>query len=411
MDDKIIDAGNDTKKRSQSERVCSDQEKSHIGNRGRGTVIDLSEINHSIAAGQKAVDAFKTSLESLAMPSAIREMQKMVVQYKTLWESSELRSSWIAVSDQFDSIRAQLESVAHFPFIQDIQKITDQYRNLCDSSNLKHTILEMQKAYETAHLVLESPAVTKIISDVQSIAQGYRKFLDSPAYPKIDDIIKSITGSMDASAHVRMVDISHINFANVIKEYDDIQEMPIVIHGDGTISSRSVTLTVDDIRGVIDDVVQKHVDLKTASIEGLVNSLILRMSELKEPLLKRIFIGVIIGLISALIFSFVKPQIDEATRYLSINRRAMVKEIKKETRTQLTIDAISLKDFRFVSAKRLNLRVNKSKRATIVTSLYLGSIVRVIEKRKNWTLVEHVNTETQLSVRGWVFTRYLEKIR
>lgn len=413
MGDIIIDDGDDTENGSNSKgnRPEDVSKNSHVGIRDRGTVIDLSEISQSIAAGQKALNSVKTSLESLAIPSAIREMQKIADQYKNLWASSDLRASWLTAQDQFDSIKTQLDSVARRPFLQDIQKITDQYRSFWDSSNLRHSIVEMQKAYKSAQLVVESPAIAKIIDDVRTISESYNKFLNSPAYPKIYDTIQDITNAMNASAHLQTVDFSHINITNVIKEYDSIREIPIVVNRDGTISSQSMTFTIDDIRSVVDDVIQKHVDLKAASIEGLINSLILKISELKEPLLKRIFIGVIIGLISTLIFSFVKPLIDESIKHFSINRRIVVKEIQKEARTQLAIDSALLKNLRIVVAKCLNMRANKNRRSSVVALLYFGSIVRVIERRKNWTLVEYVNPESQLATQGWVFSRYLKKVR
>lgn len=344
-------------------------------------------------------------------PSAIREMQKMVDQYKNLWVKSDLRSSCIAINDQFDSIRAHLESVVRHPAIQDIQKVADQYKKLWDSSNLKRSMLEIQKACESARIALESSAIAKIINDVQSMTEGYRKFFESPAYPKLYDIIKDITCNIDVSAYARTVDFSHINIANVVKEYDDISEIPIVINSDGTISSQSMTLSIDDIRNVVDDVVKKHIDSKVASIEGLINSLIFKINELKEPLLKRIFIGVIIGLITALLFSFVRPQIQEAITNFSLNRRVIIKEIQKETRMNVKIDTALLKNFRFVSVKCLNMRANRNRKSTIVNMLYFGSIVRIVEKRKNWSFVEYVDAETNKAIQGWVFTRYIEKLR
>lgn len=414
MDDKIINVGNDTKEGSESKHNRTEEEinkNRHIDIQGHGTVIDLTEITQSIVDEQKAFNSFKASWSSMATSSAIHEMQKMTDQYKNLWAKSDLRSSCIAIHDQFDSIRAHLESVVRHPAMQDIQKVTDQYKKLYDSSNLKQSVLEIQKAYESARIAAESSAITKIINDVQSMAGGYREFFESPAYPKLYDIMKDITSDINISAYARTVDFSHINIANIVKEYGYISEIPIVINSDGTISSQSMTLSIDEIRSAVDDLIQKHIDSKTASIEALINSLIFKISELKEPLLKRIFIGVIIAFISTLIFSFVKPQIDESIKHFSINRRVIVKEIQKEARTHLTTDAAFLKNFRFVSVKCLNMHANSNRKSTIVNILYFGSIVRIVEKRKNWSFVEYVDSETNKAIQGWVFTRYIEKLR
>jgi Bacterial SH3 domain len=65
-------------------------------------------------------------------------------------------------------------------------------------------------------------------------------------------------------------------------------------------------------------------------------------------------------------------------------------------------------EIRIVSVNTLVIRQQAKKNSAKLGTLRLGDVVSVVEKRTDWTFVVSVDDE---DVRGWVFSRYLLKVR
>ena len=68
-----------------------------------------------------------------------------------------------------------------------------------------------------------------------------------------------------------------------------------------------------------------------------------------------------------------------------------------------------MSDFRFVSVNGLNLRISPTKKAKIISKLNVGTLVIVLEKRKNWIKIE--TTINDCKIQGWAFTRYVKRFK
>ena len=72
------------------------------------------------------------------------------------------------------------------------------------------------------------------------------------------------------------------------------------------------------------------------------------------------------------------------------------------------VDKTALKDYRLVTAKVLFVRKSNYQRSELIGQLYIGGIVKVIQKKKDWTLIKWEDNDKDLMIKGWVFSRYLK---
>ena len=91
--------------------------------------------------------------------------------------------------------------------------------------------------------------------------------------------------------------------------------------------------------------------------------------------------------------------------------KTVVKKIEKIS-NELPVDIkLTIRQYRFVSVNVLNVRMKPSQQSQLIGKLYLGDIVTIVRKKKNWTLVEFIDVENEISITGWVFTRYIKKFK
>ena len=133
----------------------------------------------------------------------------------------------------------------------------------------------------------------------------------------------------------------------------------------------------------------------------------------KNPHLLLLFqtyiLPIIIGIISAMIYDLaVKPSLED----VNINTQKMVikKEIVQQVKEYIPNPRVRA-DYRIVKADVLNVREGKSRSTKVIASLKFGEVVEIIRKEKNWCLIKRYNSENETYIQGWVFTRYLERIK
>jgi hypothetical protein len=104
------------------------------------------------------------------------------------------------------------------------------------------------------------------------------------------------------------------------------------------------------------------------------------------------------------------PLLEEWWKELeSTNTRNAKKELI--SRAAEAYSSEGLKGFRFVSATVLHVREGSSIKSPVVSELYLGKVVRVVSRRNRWILVEYMDDHADELAQGWVFGRYLLKLR
>lgn len=84
----------------------------------------------------------------------------------------------------------------------------------------------------------------------------------------------------------------------------------------------------------------------------------------------------------------------------------LIKKIKKSG-ASLKQDKEFYNACRFVSVKNLPVHNSKSLKSRVIGELYFADVILIIEKKKNWTLIEYNNTKEDIYIKGWVLTRYI----
>ncbi|MEZ8191941.1 SH3 domain-containing protein [Vibrio sp. 1F279] len=87
-----------------------------------------------------------------------------------------------------------------------------------------------------------------------------------------------------------------------------------------------------------------------------------------------------------------------------------VKIIKQNANNAITNPDL-LNEMRFVNTPLLNVRMQPSIKSESIGTLKFSTPIVVIERKKSWTLVEWADDEKGVSIKGWVFSRYLQKFR
>lgn len=96
--------------------------------------------------------------------------------------------------------------------------------------------------------------------------------------------------------------------------------------------------------------------------------------------------------------------------------KVIEKNLKIEVNNTLNINIESqdakdelLKGYGYVSAEKLIMRRTNRVKSRAVHTLEFGQVVKIINKNRNWTLVEYEDDED--IIQGWVFTQYISKFK
>ena len=99
-------------------------------------------------------------------------------------------------------------------------------------------------------------------------------------------------------------------------------------------------------------------------------------------------------------------------------RKTMIRLVKEETERRAAkvlkagLPRQALEGFRVVTANTLNVRTRPARKSSPIGVLHLGDVVQVVRSsRRSWTLVEWTPPDGEARIRGWVFSRYLKKLR
>jgi hypothetical protein len=137
-----------------------------------------------------------------------------------------------------------------------------------------------------------------------------------------------------------------------------------------------------------------------------------RLKAFKSPIqavilwvLEKVLLVIFLSIISDMLSPYVQSYFNQ---FSFKSRREVTQAIK---RLPSAIEMDGFKGFRVVTGDRLRLREKPSMEAKVLDELNRGKLVRVIEKRRNWTLVEVMYQDSNDVLQGWVATRYIAVIR
>ena len=100
-------------------------------------------------------------------------------------------------------------------------------------------------------------------------------------------------------------------------------------------------------------------------------------------------------------------QFKHEDKNINIDKKVKQQIVKNAKEDNVVNKEYIFNTYRFVSTDVLFVRSNKSIKSYKIGELKYGDVVTVLNKSKNWTLVEY--SENDCYIKGWVFTRYISR--
>lgn len=160
--------------------------------------------------------------------------------------------------------------------------------------------------------------------------------------------------------------------------------------------------------------VQETAEAPTAIVQ--LETIIAAIKATQDTPLQKVLWFILIPMLMALLWSMVNPVMDFyiKKRLEEASSRQEANKVVKEQVREAMPDAAMRRDYRFVSmpaGKVLTVRASAGARAARVGELRTGQVVHVVERAGAFTLVEWRSDDGSAAVKGWVFSRYLERFK
>lgn len=202
------------------------------------------------------------------------------------------------------------------------------------------------------------------------------------------------------------IDFDLINFDqlnDIYKEYEEDEE---------DASDQEIeTVNLQQIKQIVHTKIDESGLLVKNHFEDAINKLIEVAKGFPNSKTGRFLRAFIINMIFNILFAYaVSPAIDHSIEHITGNNTQIVKEIKQSVK-QSQVPYKILNNRRFVIKDQLYVRQTNKVNSRLIGELKFGEVVTVIEKKRNWTLVEYIDEEQGIFIKGWTHTRYLERFK
>jgi hypothetical protein len=350
--------------------------------------------------------------------------------------------------DQQNRWEEQLRASSILNVIADVQRVQDQFRSFSDLADVQKKALEQSHISRFTDAMAETQRLQDQFRSFGELANVQKKALDQSHISRFTDAMAEAQRIQDQfSSFTNLVDIqkkaleqSYVSrFTNVMAEAQRLQEqfrsfgeynglaavqrthailtssvitrlnemaenlrdVDCVINPDGTITSKNSIFNQSEIQTIIESYLETSPEADNVSFEIKIGNIlndILKHHPVISKIIVYLLLPFFISIFSTIYFS---PPVQ-------IDYTLLAKQLKEEVR-QIDVDIEFYKHYRFVSAEALTVRSNNSTRSRYVGKLYFGYLVRIIQKKKNWSLIEYRDKEGNIIIQGWVFTRYIKR--
>lgn len=305
-----------------------------------------------------------------------------------------VRSSYL---DTISSVRQEIENMVRSPI--------DSFRSALGfyHDSLSDFRRHMEMALSTTVIEFHESMKSACLDPLATFRQQMEEMDRSP--------LVNIRKELETSYSAFWADIQ--NGLSELKEFAQVLPKGDIVFGaDQTVSVRDRAFELTEIQALIDETLSRYslppIDKQT--FETGMNRLVTEIRKNKDPFIQRIILSFIVSLIVSFLVTFLNPIIDEIRDHYVVKDKRTVTKIIQKTIPRVEISNDLLIGHRFVIADVLNVRDKGNRRSNLVGKLYFGQVVRVIEKRKDWSLIEWTDSDGESAIRGWVFSRYLKKL-
>jgi len=189
---------------------------------------------------------------------------------------------------------------------------------------------------------------------------------------------------------------------------EELGDGMLQIGPDGTASLAGETATAAEIKLAFQELFD-HLQDYLADIRERLRRLRKPVRALIAWFVSRFFIPFLIGLYFQQQASF---ELREMQRRLELkdvkNRREVIAALKK---SQASRSVAEEGNYSVVIGDRVRVRAGPSRQALVKGFLLRGTVVRFLEKHGRWTAVKYTDPDTLFVESGWVFNKYLRRVR
>jgi hypothetical protein len=302
----------------------------------------------------------------------------------------------------------EVNQIAEFmkvsPHVQQMSRIVESMRVLPHTQEMSRIVESMKVPPHIQEMsrIVESMKMPPHIQEMSRIVESMKMPTLAQEISHIVEFFKEVNTPKGKSRVTELLKI-----ASTFQENTD-NVSNIRIDADGEICFGNSSISSDRIIAAI----EAAVDPLEKSINKAIDNIILEIKSLKEPVAQKIFILYIWPLIAILLSAVIQPVSDFyiKEKLTSNTKKAILKETKEFVTNNIYTDRFTI-PIKIVTANNLVVRSSNSTKSEKIGILYFGSIVEVIEKKRDWCLVSWIDDRNALSLKGWVFSRYLTSLK
>lgn len=315
-------------------------------------------------------------------------------------QMEEIRNPLVSsasITRTYESFNEEMKHVLNpmYDFNKEMEDISNPMKKIYDdigifssSKWLDNINKQVEASIESIRSILDTSSFDYIQKYVQQAETEHQKMLDTTMKP-----YKQIEGLAQKLVSQGLVNKSVMDFINAIQTSSSV----VTTVNPEVIQMQVQALEVEVIAGARKQ--DEIFKLLTEFIESQKNPIIVQFLYL-------FLFPIILNLLSSLAYdNAIKPLI--STR---VHEKAVIKTIANDIKAQVPFQGIRT-NIRIVTANTLNVRIDMSTKKQIIGKLSFGDIVEVVDKRRNWCLVKKYYSESDTYIQGWVFTRYLGRIK
>lgn len=224
-----------------------------------------------------------------------------------------------------------------------------------------------------------------------------------------DSYIKSIVPDLIENPNILDLQklskiFSSLDWASAYQASEDLE-----INDDSSVSLALENVDINEVQELVVEITNslllKSNQELNASLERVVSSI----NSLQSSVIEKAMTLVLFPILISIIMSAINPVADF---YIKEFLGSVGKKTEKAIKDRLkeTVDSETLKNYRIVVKKSLDIKAKPYAKSGTLATLFFGQPVILLERGKDWSLVLW-RTDDDVMVQGWVFSRYLVKVK
>lgn len=155
------------------------------------------------------------------------------------------------------------------------------------------------------------------------------------------------------------------------------------------------------------------------SIDDKIQQILTLVQEQSDPFWKQVWKSLIVGIIITLlsfcgrnlILGFDSSSTSSTAWQMPKSANAEVYRALKTVLRDVQIPPADLSGLRVVTAYCLDVRQSSSRASRIIGRLFAGQVVTVVKSNRSWALVVWTDGTGEVALQGWVFNRYIARLK